>query len=234
MGMDALIDRVWPGRCLLCGASGLPGLDLCAGCVAEWPLNRHGCARCAVPLAFDVRICGRCQQRPPPWQQVWVPFRYDWPLDRLATRFKFAGDLAAGRTLARLFAAQALPAAPRPQMLVPVPLHRSRLRRRGYNQALELARVLARRHGLGWRRDGLRRRRATAAQTDLDQGRRRANVRGAFEVDAAQPWPAHVAVVDDVMTTGSTLAECARALQAAGVHRVEVWALARAPLPGHG
>ncbi|NII12241.1 ComF family protein [Oleiagrimonas sp. C23AA] len=230
--MDALIRRFWPGRCLLCGDYGADGLDLCCACCAELPYNAHGCVRCAVPLPLNVAMCGRCQRRPPPWHSAWVPFRYAWPLDRLETRFKFGADLAAGRTLARLMATQSLPC--RPDMLLPVPLHRARLRRRGYNQALELARDLARAHRMILHSDGLRRLRATTAQSQLDAMTRRRNVRGAFVVRPGMSWPSHVALVDDVMTTGATLAECARVLRRAGVARVDVWALARAPLPGHG
>ncbi len=112
---------------------------------------------------------------------------------------------------------------------MPVPLHRSRLRERGYNQALELARPLARRLGVPLRHDLLIRTKSTAAQSELDAPTRRRNVRGAFGLRAEAPLPAHVAVLDDVMTTGATLAECARVLKRAGVARVDVWALARAP-----
>ncbi|MGB2788995.1 MAG: ComF family protein, partial [Dokdonella sp.] len=116
-----------------------------------------------------------------------------------------------------------------PAALLCVPLHESRLRERGYNQALELAKPLAR--ALHWPRHphALRRIRSTQAQSGLDARARRRNLRGAFEVDPAQTLPTHVALLDDVMTTGSTLRECARVLRKAGVQRVDVWALARAP-----
>jgi ComF family protein len=112
---------------------------------------------------------------------------------------------------------------------VPVPLHRSRLRRRGYNQVLELAGSLARHLGVRVCRDALERNRATDAQTELSAVQRRRNVRGAFGARLEVELPAHVAVLDDVCTTGATLAECARVLKRAGVQRVDAWALARAP-----
>jgi ComF family protein len=148
----------------------------------------------------------------------------------LESRFKFAGTLAAGRSLSLLWIASPLPAL-RPRAIVPVPLHRSRLRRRGYNQALELARPLARSLDIPLWCGGLRRIRATNAQTELTAVQRRRNVRGAFTVASHGPPPDHVAVLDDVCTTGATLAECARVLQRAGVRRVDVWALARALRP---
>jgi ComF family protein len=159
-----------------------------------------------------------------------VPFAYAWPLDALEGRFKFGGSLAAGRVLSACWM-EAGPPPLTPELIMPVPLHTSRLRHRGYNQALELARPLARRYRLPLAHDVLRRVRTTEAQTDLDAGARVANVRAAFAVHRL-PAQKHVAIVDDVMTTGATLAECAHVLLAAGVERVDVWALARTPLPG--
>jgi ComF family protein len=156
-----------------------------------------------------------------------VPFRYAWPLDRLESRFKFAADLAAGRVLAALWQRELV--ADRPQLLVPMPLHPARLRQRGYNQALELARPLARALHVPVRHDLLSRTRSTRAQTELGAIARRRNVRGAFAAKPGVAWPEHVALLDDVMTTGATLAECARVLRRAGVRRIDVWSLARAP-----
>lgn len=219
-----------PWRCLLCGASGTSGLDLCVDCAAELPRNRSCCARCALPLPLPTALCGPCQRHPPAWDAAWAPFRYAWPLDRLESRYKFGRDLAAGRVLCTVWQRE-----PRtidlPQLILPVPLHRRRLRQRGYNQALELARPLARILGVPCRHDLLLRQRATEAQTELDALARRRNVRGAFSLQEGVTMPAHVAVLDDVMTTGATLAECARVLKRSGVRRVDVWALARAPSP---
>ncbi len=221
-----------PWRCLLCGADGADGLDLCAACAAELPRNRSCCARCALPMPQPVALCGRCQLHAPTWAAAWAPFRYAWPLDRLEARYKFGRELAAGRALATLWLREPRELA-LPQLLLPVPLHRQRLRERGYNQAQELVKPLARALGVPWRRDVLLRLRATEAQTELDAPARRRNVRGAFALRSGVALPAHVAVLDDVMTTGATLAECARVLRRSGVARVDVWALARAPSP-HG
>jgi len=175
-------------------------------------------------------MCGECQRRAPPWSAAWAPFRYGWPLDRLESRYKFGNDLAAGRVLSTLWRRESCPI-DLPKLLLTVPLHRSRLRQRGYNQALELARPLVRELGLSLRHDVLQRLRRTDAQTELDAIGRRRNVRGAFALHPGLELPAHVAILDDVMTTGATLAECARVLKRAGVQRVDVWALARAPSP---
>jgi ComF family protein len=148
----------------------------------------------------------------------------------LETRFKFGRDLAAGRALAILWQQEKPQALP--QLILPVPLHRRRLSQRGYNQALEMAKPLARALGVPCRHDVLHRRRHTDAQTGLDAVERRRNLRAAFALREDAVLPAHVAILDDVFTTGTTLSECARVLKRAGVERVDVWALARAPMPG--
>lgn len=225
-----LLRWLLPPRCLLCGDAGSQGRDLCAGCRADMPANTACCARCALPLPIDATHCGGCVRRPPPFDAAWAAFRYAHPLDLLEMRFKFGGDLAAGRVLAELMIERAeRDPPPLPQALLCVPLHAARLRRRGYNQALELARPLARRLGLPLWHDVLQRTRATSAQTGLDGAARRRNLRGALSLRSGRSLPPHVAVLDDVMTTGATLGECARVLRRAGVERVDVWALARAP-----
>lgn len=219
-----------PSRCLVCGGDGQGDVELCDGCRSSLVSNPSRCARCAIPLPLPAAACGTCQRRPPPWNDIWVPLVYAWPLDRLEARFKFSGSLAAGRALSSCWIDAGPPPAI-PDAIVPVPLHPARLRARGYNQALELVRPLARHLGVAVAHDALRRVRVTEAQSDLDAVERRKNVRGAFAMHRST-GAAHVAVVDDVMTTGSTLAECARVLLASGVRRVDVWALARTPRPG--
>jgi ComF family protein len=225
-----LLHWLLPLRCLLCGGAGAHGMDLCADCRKELPRNQSCCARCALPLATPAALCGECQRRSPPWDAAWAPFRYGWPLNRLESRFKFGADLAAGRVLSSLWRHESRPVA-LPQQIVTVPLHRSRLRHRGYNQVLELARPLARELRLPLCVDAIQRVRRTEAQTELDAVGRRRNVRGAFALRGGVVLAPHVALIDDVMTTGATLAECARVLKRAGVQRVDVWALARAGNP---
>ncbi len=222
---------VLPPRCLLCGAAGADHRDLCAACAAELQPNTPCCPRCAVPLATAAPACGDCLRRPPAFTAAWVPLRYAHPLDLLEARFKFHADLAAGRVLAQRLCEAAAAAPPEcPGLLLPIPLHVARLRQRGYNQALELARPLATWLGVPLRTDLLLRSRATPPQTGLDAATRRRNLRGAFALAPDAPLPAHVALFDDVMTTGATLREAAATLRRAGVARVDVWALARAPL----
>ena len=221
------LHALLPPRCLLCAEPGADGLDLCVACQDSLPWNRTPCARCGLPLPVAAPACGRCLRRPPPFAATYAPWAYAFPLDRLLPRLKFHGDLAAGALVAGRML-DALRGVPRPQALVPVPLHHARLRERGYDQALELARPLARGLRVPLRADLLRRPRATTAQSALAAGARRRNVRGAFAVDA-RDLPAHVALIDDVLTTGATAGECAQVLLESGVGRVDLWAVASAP-----
>nr|WP_152982746.1 ComF family protein [Stenotrophomonas humi] len=218
---------LFPPRCLVCAEPGIAGRDICGACSAALPCLEASCRRCALPLAVadDEHLCGVCRQRSSPLNEVRAAFIYAAPVDDLLRRFKFHQDLAAGRLLAGLMQAR-LADAERPPVLVPVPLHASRLRQRGYDQALELARPLSRVLEVPlWR--GLRRIRATAPQSELDAAARRRNLRSAFAAHA--PVPAHVVLVDDVMTTGATLQAAALALRRAGAARVDAWVCARVP-----
>ena len=221
----------WRPRCLGCGEPGLATHDLCPACRARLPWNRSACPSCALPLAVAGATgspCPRCRRQPPPLRFALCPFLYAAPLDRWLPRFKFHRDFAAGRLLSQLML-EACASAPRPLALVPIPLYRARLRQRGYDQALELAKPLARGLALPLRHDLLLRRRATAPQSELHAGDRQRNLRGAFAARQAPNVPAHVALVDDVMTTGATLHAAADALHRAGVARVDAWVCARVP-----
>jgi ComF family protein len=225
------VRALLPLRCLLCGGRGANGRDLCEGCARDIPRNDVCCPRCALPLKAPAPLCGECLEREPPFASAWVPFRYAHPLDLLEARFKFRGDLAAGRVLVELMIERAAADAPaRPDLVVAVPLHVSRLRERGYNQAFELAKPVARALGVPIAREGLTRLRSTPAQTGLDAAARRRNLRGAFAVSCEASLPKHVALFDDVVTTAATVRECARVLRRVGVERIDIWALARAPL----
>lgn len=222
----ALAWWLYPPTCVLCGASGGARRDLCAVCRADLPLDAPACETCARPIAM-AGVCGQCQRRPPPFDAALAALRYQSPVDWLVRRFKFDGRLSCGVVLGELLAdTVAASDLDPPDALVPVPLHASRLQRRGFDQARELSRVLAWRLGIPIRDGLLQRVRATPAQSELDAGARRGNVRRAFHAFGRPPGA--VALVDDVMTTGSTAAECARELKRAGCAWVSVWAAARA------
>ena len=238
----------------LCGAcaAGLPWLsDACRRCALPLPVagplragppeqyrqtdgNAAAVRPAGEPAANPSPLCGACiaPDARSPLAEVHAACLYRPPLDRLLPRFKFRRDLAAGRLLARLMSAALAPVMrdwPAPAMLLPVPLHRARLRQRGYDQALELARPLASMLGLPLQAGALVRTRHTDPQSTLGADARRANLRGAFRVASSVALPAHVVLVDDVMTTGATLHAAATALRRAGVERVDAWVCARVP-----
>lgn len=223
--LGRLLGGLWPRHCLVCGEA-CTAEGLCPACRRALPWNRSACQRCALPLPVPVAACGYCLRRPPPLTVVHAAFRYEMPLDRLLPRLKFHDDLAAGRLLGGLMA-EALVGAERPDALIPLPLHRRRLRSRGFDQTLELAVPLARGLRLPLMDDILMRMRETAPQSRLDAAARRRNLRRAFAVREGVVLPTHVALVDDVMTTGATLHAAADALLRAGVTRVDAWVCAR-------
>lgn len=194
-------------------------------------MNRPACIRCAAPLACvgqSALECRRCLARPPLFDRAFAPFRYAYPIDRLIRGFKYQSRLAWGRVLATLLAQHLRAHAARmPEVLIPVPLHPDRHRERGFNQARELARPLSRLLGIAIDDRLCRRVRATHDQTELNARERRKNLRRAFAVMRATNVR-HVALIDDVLTTGSTASELARMLKRAGVKVVDVWAVARA------
>jgi len=217
-----------PNSCALCAAAVSSDLALCAACAVELPRNTICCTLCALPLGVATRCCGRCLKKRLLITRVVAPFQYAQPIDSLVLRFKKRGDLASGSLLAALFAqeVQALSALDVPQALVPVPLHDSRLRVRGFDQARLLAYALgktAARPVL----TSLKRVRDTGSQGGLSATARVRNVAGAF-VASGFNGVNHVALVDDVATTAATLNACALALKRAGVKRVDAWVIARA------
>ncbi len=218
-----------PPTCLLCGAAGADGRDLCAGCAADLPRNLAACPVCTLPLtAGQPGPCDACRTRPPDYDRAFAPFRYRHPVDFLIRRLKFSGRLSHARLLGELFAdALAERGGPWPDCILPVPLHPRRLRERGFNQALELARPAAARFHIPLLAEGLRRVRYTTPQTRLNARARQTNPLGAFAL--GQPLPGRrVALLDDVMTTSSTVAECARVLRAGDVADIEIWIIGRA------
>ena len=219
-----------PATCILCDGAGSVGRDLCAGCAAELPYISAACVRCAIPLS-QAGLCGQCQRSPPSFDAAWALLHYREPVDQLIKGLKFNGKLHNARLLGELMAERwVIPEAFRHDAIVPVPLHPARLRQRGFNQAMELARPLARRLAVPLLPHLCQRLRDTAPQLGQDARARQCNLKGAFAV-APLGKIKSVVIVDDVMTTGSTAELLAQALKKAGVARVELWVCARADRP---
>lgn len=227
--LNIIQQVLYPHRCLLCDAPGVAGRDLCAACGLDLPHNPVACSLCALPLtANEHGLCGACLKHPPPLDGSLIPFRYAAPLDHLLLGLKFSQQLANARLLGGLMADTiGERVITLPDGIIPVPLHAARLRERGYNQALELARPIAQRLAVPLCEGLVVRQKHTAAQSTLEKGARRRNIKGAFEVRGE--LPAHIAIIDDVVTTGSTVNELARALRRGGAKQVVVWACARVP-----
>lgn len=225
----------WPRPCVLCGQ--WDRQSLCGDCRQRFLVTAPArCPRCALP-GPAATLCGSCLQAPPPFVRCIALADYGFPWDRLIGRFKFQQQPELARLLAQALraAVQQQAAAPRAQLVLPVPLSTQRLAERGYNQAWELARRVAAGMGLPARADGLQRLRDTPHQVGLSREARERNLRDAMWVTPAGGRCAagrHVALVDDVLTTGVTAAAATRALLAAGAASVQVWVLARTPPPG--
>ena len=230
--IEKTLTRLYPPTCVLCGAPGLNGLDLCAGCIGDLPANADSCSRCALPLPAGQppnTPCGACQRRPPPFAVCHAAFRYEDPIPALVGGAKFRARLNLARLLGQCVANSLRERnTEMPELILPVPLHAKRLRERGYNQALEIARFVGRELAIPVDAHSCTRVLATSPQAGLEQKKRRRNVRDAFRV-VRPPDASHVAILDDVVTTGSTVSELAVVLRKAGVERVDVWAVARTP-----
>ncbi len=222
----ALVRRFLPVACALCaGRAGESGL--CAGCFASLPqLQAPQCPVCAVPTPED-RLCGRCLSEPPSFDRVVTALEYGHPVDGLVSALKYRRQLFAARPLAYCLA-QRLEQEPYPDRVLAMPVSHAHLRARGFNQAMEIARLACREFGL--RPDtGLATRLPIGApQASLPWKERRKNVRGAFRCEQDLSGLA-VAVVDDVLTTGATLDELARVLKRRGARSVVGWICARTP-----
>lgn len=219
---------LWSEDCVLCLAAARDGM-LCDACAGEISARAAACPRCALALPTAQAGCAACRRQRFAFDRAIACFDYRFPLDRLVQRFKYAGDLALGRRLARSLAQIAAPE-PRPDLLVVPPLSPARLRGRGFNQALEIAREVGGRLRVRVAPQLLVRQRETPAQAGLGRRARRENLRGAFACTGSLEG-ARVAIVDDVLTTGATADAIARVLKSAGAESVAVWALARAPDP---
>lgn len=223
---------LYPPLCLLCGSSSSTNRDICGACLDDLPHNINCCSVCALPLPRQSpgkMVCGKCLKLTPSFDSCHSAFAYSYPISGLISDFKFAGKLHHGRLLANLLISHIEASSlDMPDLIIPVPLHRSRLRARGFNQALELAQPIGRHFNVPVDINSCKRTCATEAQTSLDKKRRRKNIRGAFKL-MHKIKSGHVVILDDVVTTGGTVMELARILKRGGVTRVDVWALARTP-----
>ncbi|MCM0612730.1 ComF family protein [Marinobacter sediminum] len=232
--MDAKVNRERSaGLCVACLSSNAFN-GLCMPCHADLPINRWHCRACALPLPYAATglMCGDCLASPPPFSRTVIPWRYQFPVDGMIARYKYNGLRKFSRPLIaglgqHLSKHLRQKDAITPELLIPAPMHRQRRRKRGFNQAQEIAEQLGRELGIPVAGGLVRRRRKVRAQRELNREQRLANLRGVFEISG--PVPGQVAIVDDVVTTGATVRVLAETLKKAGAVDVQVWALARTP-----
>ncbi len=222
--------------CLLCGASSPIAQPFCPGCQRElpWLDDDTCCPRCSLPDSAG-HLCKGCSTDAFAFDDCIAAAAYRWPLDRLIGAFKYHDRPAVLPALADpllLRLQQHYRTQPWPQLLLSVPQHPQRLRERGVDQAALLARYLSRSTGIAYRRRLLKRLRHTPSQQALSTRDRHRNIRGAFALCGHLPQT-HIALIDDVVTSGATVSELARLLRQAGATRVDIWALARTPLTEH-
>ncbi len=219
-----LLKHVLPQTCFLCGST-CENL-LCSACYEDLPFPQHACAVCACALPEEIDICARCMQQAVHFDSVRTALRYAYPANALMRAAKYRENFTLlhylGQLMATAFAQQ-----PHPDVLLPVPSHPRTLRARGFNQAVELAKVISHSCRIPLAREVAFCVRHKRQQVDLSAQARKANVRGAFRVGALPENWRHLVLVDDVVTTGATVDELARMCRLAGAQRVDVWCCMR-------
>jgi ComF family protein len=201
----------------------------------------HACKQCGIACkdcSINSPVCGACQKKPPFVDYTLSALHYVSPVDYLVTELKFRKQLTSAAIMSELlyqFLKQHLDSETRqdkarPDLMIPVPLHNNRLRLRGFNQAVELAKPLARKFAIPMAKNSVSRTKNTAPQSDLDADQRKKNIRNSFQIEKRDQLlqVSHVVIVDDVVTTGATCNELARLLKKSGVKKVGVWSVARA------
>jgi len=223
--------RLFPYFCSLCGDKAQAHVAICKECHKQLNYLINRCQQCALPLpeSTEINICGQCQNQPPYFDQSFSLYNYDTPVKQLISGLKFQKKL----NLARLFGTllgEAIQQTNRhdlPNCIAPVPLSNKRMKNRGYNQSIEIARPVSKLLSIPLSCNLFKRVRHSPPQSSLNLKSRQKNVCNAFTINEKR-LPKHIAIIDDVMTTGATSNELARILKKEGVEKVEIWSIARA------
>jgi len=222
---------VLPPSCIFCGKKSEQKIDLCNACKNGIRKLESQCLYCA--QAFDDpslnhQICGSCQTSPHAFDKVYAPYLHQGEVRHLINQLKFEQAHKNARLLGLLISDFLIAEkAPLPDCILPVPLHRERYQQRGYNQTLEIAKVISQKLSIPIDYNNCIRTHNTPHQISLSLKQRHKNMKGAFKVKSSISAK-HIAVLDDVMTTGATANELAKTLKSAGVTRVDIWVCARA------
>jgi ComF family protein len=231
--LKVLEQSLFPYICCFCRAYTTSGQDLCVACKLALPWIEERCYKCGLYLTpgIDSIDCERCREMPPKFDRLCALFSYQQPVTKLVMGLKFGKKLSYGRVMGELLADAVAGTWYKniqlPEAIIPVPLHVERLRKRGFNQALELTWPVHNKMGIPVLIHNCVRVRKTMAQSQLDKSRRKRNLKSAFKLEKTVPFE-HVAIMDDVVTTGSTVNALTHILKAAGVTTVDVWCICRA------
>lgn len=222
---------LWPQDCVFCHARVSRDIPLCSDCEKDLPWNNHACYQCGTALSVVIKssYCGVCLATPPPFQKTIALFKYQTPIMKLITQLKFQHKLIYAKILGELLSNRIMMENREdlPDLIIPIPLHKKRIRQRGFNQAVEIAKVLSSRLNVPLDVKSCHRIKNTAAQSSLPAKLRKQNIKKAFIVKRAIRAK-NVAIIDDVMTTGQTVLELSKVLKKQGIEKIEVWCCARA------
>jgi ComF family protein len=236
---NLLLDLLFPRKCILCETKSHDDLELCCACRAELPIIKNNgkyCIKCGaildITITNSMQLCGTCIKNPPPFDRTIAIFHYQKPIDYLILKLKFNNNLSCAALLGDLMAKHLLAhysqqKLPQPEVIIPIPLHSQRLKERGFNQAVELARPIAKALHIPIDKYSFIRTKNTEAQSLLKTKERQQNVTQAFAIKKATDYRC-VAVIDDVITTGNTAREFCNILRKTGIIKIDLWSAARA------
>ncbi|MBF0265264.1 MAG: ComF family protein [Gammaproteobacteria bacterium] len=229
-----LQHQISSSHCILCNKEADIEISLCPQCINNLPINQQACIYCAIPLSSNTKqlICGHCQKNPFIFDQSFSPFLYHDSIIPLIHQLKYQEKLYIARTLAKLFTHQLQKINFRkPDALVPIPLHTSKYKQRGYNQTQEITNFISKELHIPIDNQLLVRKKPTISQQSLNAKQRQNNMKDAFEVKQENNMIKnyhHITLIDDVMTTGNTLQSAAKQLKKSGISVIDTWTIARA------
>ena len=217
--------RIFKQHCLLCAASNANAVGLCTACLNDLPWHpASSCPQCG--LASSHQVCGSCLRSQPDFNATHAIYLYAYPLDAMMHGYKYGSQLNLSRTFGQLLLQKTQ--SNKVDLIIPMPMHPTRLKQRGFNQALEIAKVLAKDNACKLDYKTVIRQTLTPPQASLPLKQRVKNIKGAFNIiNAEHLMGKRIAIVDDVMTTGASLNELAKTLKQAGASHVECWVIAR-------
>ena len=223
LNFNALKHHIFKQKCLLCASPQTNTHAVCGACLDELPWHPStSCPQCG--LSSSRQLCGSCISSPPDFDATHAVFLYQYPIDKMMQRYKYGNMLNISHTFGQLLADKS--AFEAIDLIIPMPMHPTRIKERGFNQALEIAKVLSKNHPQKLDYKSVIRQTLTPPQASLALKERVKNIKGAFKVNSDLVGK-RIAIVDDVMTTGASLNELAKTLKKAGASHVECWVVAR-------